>query len=185
LKSRTTAVAGRYARALLEVVLPKGDPAAVKRDLDVLAAAVEESLELRHFLAHPAVPAEKKKAAVRALATGLTPHVQRLVDLLVDRQRTEILADVARQFTRAWNAHRGVVEGEVVSAQPLGDDQRGDIQAAVEKATGRKVDLTAVVDPALVGGVLLRMEGRVYDGSVRARLRALRERLAGHRAGAS
>lgn len=185
MKARATAVAGRYARALLDVVLPQGDPAAVKADLDRLAAAVEENVELRHFLRHPAVPAEKKKAAVRALAKGITTDAQRLVELLVDRQRTEILADVARQFTRAWNAHRGVVEAEAVSAQPLDETERRDILAAVAKATGRTVELTAAVDPSLLGGVLLRMEGRVYDGTVRSRLVALRERLAGHRTGAA
>jgi F-type H+-transporting ATPase subunit delta len=185
MKAGTTAVAARYARALLDVARTQGDPAAVKVDLDRLAALLHEQLELRHFLHHPAVPAEKKKAALRAIAQGLSTPAQRLVDLLIDRQRTEILAEVARAFTRAWNAQRGVVEAEAVSARPLEENERQDILAAVEKATGRKVELSAVVDPALVGGVLLRMEGRVYDGSVRSRLAALRERLAGHASGAA
>lgn len=185
MKARTAAGARRYARALLDVALAQGDPAPVKTDLDRLAGLVHDHPELRSFLDHPAVTAEKKKAVVRALGRDgqLSPPVQRLIELLIDRQRTELLAEVARAFTRLWNAHRGVVVAEVLSAAALDESERRALQSAVERATGGKVDLTADVDPSLVGGVLLRMEGRVYDGTVRARLAALRARLAGHRAG--
>jgi F-type H+-transporting ATPase subunit delta len=185
LKAGAAAGARRYARALLDVALAQADPATVKADLDRLAGLVHDHLELRSFLDHPAVGPEKKKAVVRALRKDreLAPPVQRLVDLLIDRQRTDILAEVARAFTRAWNVHRGVVEAEALSATALDESERRALQSAVERATGRMVELTADVDPSLVGGLLLRMEGRVYDGTVRARLAALRERLAGHRTG--
>jgi F-type H+-transporting ATPase subunit delta len=71
------------------------------------------------------------------------------------------------------------VEAEAVSAFPMEDGETRALSAAVGRVLGKQVELREHVDPSLMGGLLLRMEGRVYDGSVRARLRALRERLAG------
>jgi F-type H+-transporting ATPase subunit delta len=184
LNPRNAAAARRYAKALLDVALTQGDPATVKAALDRLAALVRDNAELRLVFQHPAIPAEKKRAIARALgADEDSPLVGRLLDVLLDRQRGDLLADLAPAFTRAWNAQRGVVEAEVVGAMPLEEAQRQALQAAAEKATGRAVELRSAVDPGLVGGLLLRMEGRVYDGTVRARLGALRERLAGGRSG--
>ena len=186
LNVRHAAAARRYARALLDVALAQGDPATVKADLDRLAAAVAGSLELRTALEHPAIPAEKKKAIVAAVGRAHPPSalVERLAGLLIDHQRTEILPDLARAFSAARNTHRGVVEAEAVSAEPLDEMQRLELRKAAEMATGRTVELTTATNPAVLGGVLLRMEGRVYDGTVRARLSALRAQLLGGRGAA-
>ena len=92
------------------------------------------------------------------------------------------LPSIAREYGRLWNAQRGVVEAEAVSASALDETEARGVSAAVSGALGKQVELRRRVDPRLMGGLLLRMEGRVYDGSVRARLRALRERLAGTQA---
>jgi F-type H+-transporting ATPase subunit delta len=182
LNPRQAAAARRYAKALLDVALAQGGPAPVKVELDRVSALVRDNPELRLVLEHPAIPAEKKKSIARAVGAGKgSALVGRLLDILLDRQRADLLADLAPAFTRAWNTQRGVVEAEVVGAMPLEDAQRRALQAAAEKATGRAVELRTAVDPGLVGGLLLRMEGRVYDGTVRARLGALRDRLAGGR----
>jgi len=77
-----------------------------------------------------------------------------------------------------WNAHRGIVAAEAVSATPLDHAEQGAIAAAARKIAGREVQLTTTIDPSLLGGVVLHMDGRTYDGSIRAQLRALKMRLA-------
>jgi F-type H+-transporting ATPase subunit delta len=184
MKPRAEAVSRRYARALLDLALQKGDAPAVQRELDEVAGLLESQDELRSVLAHPALPVEKKKAIAGALFGGAASAslVGRLVHLLLDRQRIDALPTVARAYTRLWNAHRGIVEAEAVSATPLDAEANRALGEAVGKATGHEVALRTSVDQALLGGVLLRMEGRVYDGSVRGRLHALRDHLAGARA---
>ena len=86
---------------------------------------------------------------------------------------------VAAAYAKLWNAQRGVVAAEAVSAVPLDAAQTRDVAKALGAATGREVDLPARVDPRLLGGMLVKMEGRTYDGSVRGRLLALRRTLAG------
>jgi F-type H+-transporting ATPase subunit delta len=172
--------ARRYARALLDVALAKGDRT-VGAALDELAQLYGAHAELRAVLLHPAVPADKKTAVAKALL-GARPSelLERLVALLVQRDRIELLPLIAEAYRRLWNAQAGVVEAEAVSARALDETEAQAVAAAVGGvAGGKQVDLRRSVDPSLMGGVVLRMEGRVYDGSVRARLRALRDRLAG------
>jgi F-type H+-transporting ATPase subunit delta len=174
------AAARRYARALLDVALAKGDRG-VGEALEMLARLYRTHADLRAVLVHPGVPAEKKTAVVAAvLRDRPSALLEKLVGLLVQRDRIELLPLIADAFRRLWNVQAGVVEAEAVSARELDDKEARAVADAVSRAAGGKqVDLRRSVDPALMGGVLLRMEGRVYDGSVRARLRALRERLAG------
>jgi F-type H+-transporting ATPase subunit delta len=172
--------ARRYARALLDVALEKGDTG-LRQDLDDLGRLYVEHAELRTLLLHPTVPPEKKTAVIAALLRGRpTDLLQRLITLLGERDRIELLPLIATAYVRLWNARKGIVEAEAVSARELDETEARALSAAAGRAAGGKqVELRRRVDPGLMGGLLLRMEGRVYDGSVRARLRALREQLAG------
>jgi F-type H+-transporting ATPase subunit delta len=173
-------VARRYARALLDVAEAKGD-AGLRDELEELARLFTQHAELRTVLLHPAVPAEKKRAVVAALRSKERPSelLPRLVALLLERDRIELLPLVAKAHGRLWNAQRGIVEAEAVSAFAMEEGETRALSAAVGRVLGKQIELRQQVDPSLMGGLLLRMEGRVYDGSVRARLRALRGRLAG------
>jgi F-type H+-transporting ATPase subunit delta len=172
--------ARRYARALLDVALQKGDTN-VGTDLEDLGRLYGEHAELRLLLLHPTVPPEKKTAVVAALLRGRPSDLlQRLVQLLLQRDRIELLPLIAKAYRRLWNAQRGIVEAEAVSARALDETEAQAIATVAARiAGGKKVELRRRVDPGLMGGLLLRMEGRIYDGSVRARLRALRQQLAG------
>lgn len=180
MKDRDAGAARRYARALLDVAVAGKDDA-LRADLERLAGLYAAHSDLRHVLLHPALPAERKRAVVAALWKDGTPSelLLRLVDLLVARDRIELLPLIAPAYGRLWNAARGVVEAEAVSARELGEDEVKGVAAAASRATGKQVDLRQRVEPSLMGGLQLRMEGRIYDGSVRTRLRALRQRLAG------
>jgi len=172
--------ARRYARALLDVALEKGD-SALRQDLEDLGQLYADNAQLRTMLLHPGVPAEKKTAVIAALLKGRPSDLlQRLVVLLVQRDRVELLPLVANAYVRLWNTAKGIAAAEAVSARELDETEARAVSAAAARALGGKqVDLRRRVDASLMGGLLLRMEGRVYDGSVRSRLRALRERLAG------
>jgi F-type H+-transporting ATPase subunit delta len=172
--------ARRYARALLDVALEKGDTA-LRQDLDDLGRLYVEHAELRTLLLHPTVPTEKKTGVIAALLRGRPSDLlQRLITLLVERDRIELLPLIAKAYVKLWNTRKGIVEAEAVSARELDETEARAISAAAGRAMGGKqIELRRRVDPSLMGGLLLRMEGRIYDGSVRARLRALREQLAG------
>jgi F-type H+-transporting ATPase subunit delta len=173
--------ARRYARALLDVALEKGAAEALRAELADMAAAIAAHKDLASLLANPALSAERKKKLVGAVAARAKASdlLTRLLTLMGERDRLDLLPMVEAAYTKMWNAHRGVVAAEAVSATTLDETQTRDVARALGAATGREVDLQARVDPRLLGGMLVHMEGRTYDGSLRARLRALRRAMTG------
>lgn len=177
--------ARRYAHALLDVARESADPQAVGEELAAAAGVLSSERSLRALLANPAVPAKAKHGVVEALSkkAGWSDLMRRLLTLVVERGRSEALPEIARAYTRLWNAERGVVEAEVRAAVELTAAQKRNLAAAIEKATGQKADVRLELDPELLGGLVLRMGGRTYDGSVRSRLAGLRRRMAGAASG--
>jgi F-type H+-transporting ATPase subunit delta len=185
-KRSTAGVGRRYARALLDVAGPSA-AAGVRDELEAWASLLRDHPDLQIALRHPGVPAERKKALLQRVgqATQLSDLMQRLLALLLERDRLAILPDIAAAYVALWNAQRGVVSAELVSATPLAPDQQAAVRTAAARASGkREVELRTQVDESLLGGALLKMEGRTYDGSVRGRLRALGEKLRSGTAGA-
>src|SRR5688572_20128681 len=146
-----------------------------------MGAAIDAHTALKGLLANPAVSAERKRKLVAAVArqAHASELLTRLLTLMGERDRLDLLGLVAAAYTKMWNAHRGVVAAEAVSATTLDESQTQAVAQALRAATGREIDLQARVDPRLLGGMLVKMEGRTYDGSVRARLIALRRAMAG------
>jgi len=171
--------ARRYARALLDVALEKGDPARLREELRTVAGLLRDQRKLALALAHPALRADRRRALVRAMlqGSGASELLGRLMDLLADKGRLALLPAIAAAYEEGFNLQRGVVTAEAVTAQPLSAEQKDSLVAALRAASGRDVELSERVEPATLGGVLVRMGGKTYDGTVRRQLARLRERL--------
>ena len=176
--------ARRYARALLDVA--GQDAALLRTELRVVVGVLRGSRELAAALDSPVLPAERKKALVRALwGETASPLMLRLLDLLVANRRTPLLGSIEEAYGGLLNVQRGVVAAEAASAAPISELQRQSLEAAIGALTGHGVELRLREDPEILGGVVLHMQGRTYDGSVRGQLQALRQRLGGNSAGAA
>jgi len=179
------AVARRYARALLDVAREQKGPSLHELQDELLGFAqlLETNGELRHAVLNPALPAEARRRVLAALAgrAGASPLLHRLLELLVSRERLQQLPAIAEAYRDALDALEGRVRGEAVTAVPLGEPQRSALASALRGAVSRTVELKNPVDPQVLGGVLVRIAGRTFDGTVRTRLSALRERLASGR----
>jgi F-type H+-transporting ATPase subunit delta len=176
--------ARRYARALFELALAQRAGDEVRRGLRGAVRLLAQSQELRTVLEHPAVPLEKKRGVVAQVWKGEHELVRRLIVLLAQRERLDLAGEIERVFSRLFNAHRGVVEAEALTVEPLGEPQRRALADALRTLAGREVELVSTVAPEILGGLVVKMDGKVYDGSVRGKLRALRERLVGGAQGA-
>jgi F-type H+-transporting ATPase subunit delta len=153
----------------------------VRGDLQGLAALLAQHRDLAGVLQNPALPGEAKKKVLAALAqrTKLQAVVHRLLDLLAGRDRLVLLPAIASAFEEAWNERRGVTAAEAVSAVELVPDQREALRTVLAKAAGSAVELRTRIAPEILGGLVVHMGGKTYDGSVRGRLMALREALLG------
>ena len=172
--------ARRYAGALYDVVARSGDPARAGRDLQAVSALFSSHAELLQALTSPAVSASKKRAVLVSIlqaAGGVGPEVTRMLELMAERDRLGLVADAAEAFDERLRKADRVVPAEVVTAVPLSDAQRLSLQAAIVKAAGTDVTLSARVDPAIIGGVVARVGSVVFDGSVTRQLERLKQRL--------
>ena len=176
--NRTAAT--RYARALLDVALKEqANLATIETQLTELARLFAENEGLRKALHNPAVPVQRKRAAVVEIVAkaGVLPIVGKTMALLAERDRLVILPEVADSFRQRLQDIRNVVRAEVTTTEPLSAERLQAIQRSLATATGRSVELTSRVDPAILGGMVARVGGTVFDASVTSHLQRIRQRM--------
>ena len=175
----TRASAARYAKALFDVASAESTPEQAEKELAAFADLVAAHDELRQALASPAIPAARKRAVVAQLLDRQHPSgpVRKLLLLLAERDRLELLTDLVSVYHERVMEHLKVVQAEVTTATPLPPDQAAQLQQRLGASIGRTVTLTTKVDPALIGGMVTRIGSTVYDGSVATQLTTLRQRL--------
>jgi F-type H+-transporting ATPase subunit delta len=174
------AIANRYARALVEVVLEqKIDPATAIQQVNDTVAAVGENDQLRMVWESPAIPAEQKRKLLDAIAnqSGTLRPIRNFFAILIDHGRIPMLAQIARQFETELNTQLGFVEADVTSSRPLSADERQGLESKVADITGKKVRARYDTNPELLGGALVRVGSTIYDGSIRGQLQKLKEQL--------
>ncbi|MBI2901954.1 MAG: F0F1 ATP synthase subunit delta [Planctomycetes bacterium] len=171
-------LAKRYAAALLRITDAEGTTEETESMLLALKGAYERDKAFRAVLGQPQIPrAFKKRVLRRAFETTARRSFLEFLELLVDKNRAEILPEIAEMFDRLADVSKGVVRVQVRSWRPLGDAQRSGLQTRLERLTGKKIEIEAQADPALKGGMLVRIGDTVIDGSVAHRLKVLGERL--------
>lgn len=170
-------IAERYAQAYFDVAL--ADKAVEKRRR-ALATAVERlgPPEVQSVMSNPKVETTEKVAVADALLEGVDNTARNLVRLLVERGRLHVLPRVLDAYDRLADAHSGRVRAEVISAVPLSKAQERRIASELTQKLGGDVQTTIRQDPAVLGGLVIRIGDRVIDGSVRTRLRELQAALA-------
>jgi F-type H+-transporting ATPase subunit delta len=176
------AVAGRYARALFDVVLAeRADLQRTEAELTGFSQLVLGNEQLARVLTNPAIPMSKKRAVLEQLIARLgsmLPQVSKLLLLLADRDRLSLLPDILQAYRNRLMDHYNVVRAEVVTAIHLPADRLTALETGLFQATGRKIQLEARVDPAIIGGAVARIGSTVYDGSITTQLQKMRETLA-------
>jgi F-type H+-transporting ATPase subunit delta len=174
------AIASRYARALVDVILEHHvDGDAARQQLRAFADAIHESLELRRVWESPAITPEKKRAVLDAIAAkiGAVKPVRNFMAVIIDHRRIGMLDDIVRVFERELDARLGFAVVEVSSARPLSAEEQREVESRVERMTGKKIRASYVSNPELLGGVVVRVGDTIYDGSVRGQLEKMRQEL--------
>jgi F-type H+-transporting ATPase subunit delta len=169
-----------YAEALFAVAEAEGETGAVEDQLYAFARLVERDVKVRDALADPSLPAENKRGLIRdVLGERANPVAVNLLGLVVEAGRARDIGAIVDGLTNVAAEHRQHQVAEVRSAVPLDAARREKLAAALSKATGRSVEVKVLVDPNVIGGLVARLGDEVFDGTVRSRLRAARQRLSG------
>ena len=172
--------ATRYARALLDVsVKEKGDLQRIEQDLATWVDLLARHPTLEKVLLNPAIPVQRKQAAVAELTARLqtSPVLAKLVALLAERDRLVLLPELLASYRERLLEHQNVVRAEVTTAVPVAAERTRAIERGLAQVTGRTVTLAMKVNPSIIGGVVARIGSTVYDGSVTTQLQKMKQRL--------
>ena len=176
---RDRKVAGRYAEALLRTAKPAGTLVACAESYAGVLEVMAASRELVIFLDSPQVrEQEKKEVLKKVFRPHLEPVLLDFFNLLLDRNRIELLRDIGTVFAELVEADQGLVRARVVTAIALPADLETKLRDKLAHVTGKSVILDKKVDPAVIGGVRVTLGDRVIDGTVRTNLDRLRKTLA-------
>jgi F-type H+-transporting ATPase subunit delta len=172
-------VGARYAQALFDLALEARALDTIEADLKVLADLVRESEDLRRLIASPRFTAEDKARGLAAVAAraGFQNLTVKFLGLLAANRRTSALLDIIAAFRRLVAERRGLVSAQVVTAIALTEPQTAALRSALRQALGKDPEIDARVDPAILGGVKVRVGSRLYDASLKSRLDSLKYAL--------
>jgi len=170
----------QYANALADIALEQGASEPAAKQLESFAAAYEESAELRTFLASPAVSMEAKHEVLEKIAKrlGASKIIRNFLFVIADHRRTQLIPEIVATFQQVLRQRQGVAEAEISSAVELTSAQKKELAATLARVTGKKIEPKYSLDPALLGGAVVRIGDTIYDGSLRSRLNEMRARLA-------
>jgi len=171
-------IAQVYARALFEVAQEKGDLDEVREQLGQFADALEESRELQTYFFSPYFSTEEKKDGLHKAVTGASEPVMNFLELLVEKHRMPAVFRIRREIDALWREENKLLPVQLTSAIALDDDTVQNLGRTIGERTGRKVDVTATVNPDILGGIVLRVGNSILDASIRNRLESLRKQVA-------
>jgi F-type H+-transporting ATPase subunit delta len=174
-------LAGRYASALFDLARDERQIDAVGRSLDALGQALLDSKDFAELIASPLVDRDQAGKAFAALAPqfGLDPITTNFLGVLARNGRKRELRSIIRAFRRIAADHRGEVTAEVSTAHPLKDDQVAALKQQLRARAGREVTLELAVDPAILGGITVKLGSQMIDASIRTKLNRLASAMKG------
>jgi F-type H+-transporting ATPase subunit delta len=174
-------LAGRYATALFELARDERKLEAVATSLASVRDALRESDDLRELTTSPLIGRENALNAIRATAQSmkLDPITANFLGVLAQNRRLTQLPQVIRFFNLLAALHRGEITAEVVSAHPLDDDQVAALRTNLKSRLGRDVAVDLSVDPAILGGLVVKVGSQMIDGSIRTKLNTLAQAMKG------
>ncbi|USS87709.1 ATP synthase F1 subunit delta [Fructilactobacillus hinvesii] len=172
-------VAKRYSKALYAVLETNDQVDAGRADLDVIQAVLDDEPELTGALAATALDNAQKQALLTLLVENVqTPAVQNLLKMLFDYGRISDLAAVVAEFKRLYDQKHGIVTATVTTAVPLSQDQHDQLaQTFAKRVNAKQVQLQEQTDPDIIGGVVLRSENIVFDGSIKTKIDKMKRLL--------
>jgi ATP synthase F1 delta subunit len=171
-------IAAVYARSLFEVAKEQGNLDLVREQLGQFADALDETRELQVFFFSPSFSTAEKEDGLDRAVSGADPALDSFLKLLIENHRMPVIFRVRRDYDDLWEQENQLLPVLITSAVELDSKTVGQIGDKIAEQTGRKVDLSAEVDPDILGGIVVRVGNSILDASIRNRLESLRKQVA-------
>jgi F-type H+-transporting ATPase subunit delta len=171
-------IAEVYARSLFEVAQEQDKLDVVREQLGQFADALNDDRQLAIFFFSPYFSSEEKKDGLHRMLSGADPAFMNFLEALVERHRMPVIFRIRSRYAEMWDAVNRLLPVEVTSAVPLDEETVKSIGQSIGEQTGNEIELSTVVDPNVLGGIVLRVGNFILDASIRNRLEQLRKQVA-------
>lgn len=169
-----------YAEALFMLVADYNDINGFTNSLETVKDLIQENPEYTEFLASPAIPLSERLGAIdEAFGDSMPEYIVSFLKILCENGRIRSLIGCIDEFGKFAKAVSNTAEASIVSAVPLSDEQKKAICLKLEKITGKTIDPVYTVDESLIGGIIIEVEGKTFDGSIRNRLKDVKDVIIG------
>lgn len=174
-------IARRYASALADVALERGQAKEVHHELQQWAELIQSNANLQEVFRNPTIPLDQKRAVLNQLIERAKPRptTANFLKVLLQNQRLTELSEINRKFAEMLDERAGTVAATITTARPVPNEIQARLTEKLSTVTQKKVRLNFEEDPELIGGLVTRIGSTVYDGSVRSQLQQIKERMAG------
>jgi F-type H+-transporting ATPase subunit delta len=168
-------LSSRYAKSLLELCQERNELDVVLNDMKSILLATRESKDLNLLLASPVVSGDKKRNVLNAIFKTWSNTTSSFVQLIVSKGREAELSSIASSFVDQVNSMRGIHHAEIISAVALNESSKKAVQTMAEKMAGGQVLLNERIDANLIGGFVLRVNGKEYNASITGKLNKIKK----------
>jgi F-type H+-transporting ATPase subunit delta len=166
-----------YSRSLFEAALDADRLDVIREQLGEFADALDANRELQVFFFSPYFSTQEKKDGLQRLIDGADPLFLNFLELLVENHRMPVIFRVRRGYDSLWESHNRLLPVEVTSAIELDEQTVRGIGDRIAEQTGRRIELSSIVEPDILGGIVVRVGNQVLDASIRNRLDSLRKQV--------
>jgi F-type H+-transporting ATPase subunit delta len=173
----STRAAIRYAKAILDLANSKNVAEAVNNDMKTIATTINGNQELNTFIQNPTIKVEVKESAVLEVFTDSNMVTKGLFHLLFENKRFEILGEIASEYNNLFDESNGVEVAKVTTAVAMDAGLEAKVLAKIATFSDKKITIENIIDPAIIGGFILRIGDKQYNASVANRLQVLKREL--------
>ena len=170
----STKAARRYSSAFLNIAREKKKTEIILKDIELIDSAIRDSKELSLFLKSKLINKEKKRAIIQELfGQRINEMTKSFLFFLIEKRREDLLLDITRSLLAEFNQSAGIVDVYVYHPNGMDDKQADDLKSVLEKGTGKKIKMILKEDASLKGGLKVKIEDTVIDGSIKNKLKKL------------
>ncbi|HYG14770.1 MAG TPA: ATP synthase F1 subunit delta [Bacteroidia bacterium] len=171
-------IASRYAKSLMDLAIEKGLLEQVNLDMRTLQTVAKENSSLVNVFDSPVIKSDKKAAIVHGVfGNTFNKLTMMFADQVVKKRREMYLPLIAQEFVKQYNQRNGIQTATVTSATALSEGMKASVKEFIEKETNSRVDLKTMVNPDIIGGLVIRIEDTLYDSSIAKKLDQIKKEL--------
>ena len=167
----------RYAKAMYDIASEENFINEVYKDMDLIKELYGGSLDFKNLLSNSQINYQDKKKAILSLIEKSNSITEKLVDLLIHNKRVSIIGDIAISFIQLYNKYNDIKEATVITASPINDDLKSIILSKINISDPKSISLTNIIDSSIIGGFIIRFDGKEYNASVKQNLNNLKKEL--------